>query len=76
MRANAPRITPSAVASPLVQNGEDDDGVTSAEKLRRVLSVERREKERARVRSWARDISDESESESDGAELEFVSSLC
>ena len=76
MRANAPRITTSTAASPLVKNNNDDDGVTSAEKLRRVQSVERREKERARVRSWARDISDESESESDGAELDFVSSLC
>ena len=75
MRANAPRITPSAAASPLVKN-DNDDGVTSAEKLRRALSLERREKERVRVRSWARDISDESESESDGAELDFVSSLC
>ena len=76
LRANAPRITTSTAASPLVKNNNDDDGVTSAEKLRRVQSVERREKERARVRSWARDISDESESESDGAELDFVSSLC
>jgi structure-specific endonuclease subunit SLX1 len=43
----------------------DADAVTSTEKIRRLRSAERREVERARVRSWAKDVSDVSDDSDD-----------
>ena len=67
--AGAAREPATETTTPRVHTSRDceRDGevVTSTEKIRRLRSAERREVERARVQSWARDVSDVSDDSDD-----------